>query len=90
MKTTFDTLKNGKNAQTVWANPTTKEIYQANRNSYGYNALQAPYDSEFYKKYGCNMKLNQGKYNGSQFSYSAKQMQSVGFQLVMRGENILW
>ena len=90
MTHTFEILKNGNNATTVWANPTTKEIYPANRNSFGYNALQAAYNSEFYNKYGKDMKVNQGKSNYSQFSYSAKQMTEIGFQLVKRGEKTLW
>ena len=90
METTFTTLKNGKNAVAVWANPTTKEIYPANRNSFGYNALYNLGDV-FFEKYGQGLKINQSKGNhGRTFSYSAKSMESVGFQLVLRGENRLW
>ena len=32
MTNTFNLLKNGKVANAVWANPTTKEIYPSNRN----------------------------------------------------------
>ena len=81
----FALLKNGNVATTVWANPSTKEIYPANRNSFGYNASQAPYGSDFYNKYGKDMKVNQGKSNYSQFTYSAKSMQELGFVLVLRG-----
>jgi|JI10StandDraft_1071094.scaffolds.fasta_scaffold4582650_1 hypothetical protein len=90
MKNQFDILKNGNVATTVWAKIETKEIYSANKNSFGYNALQAGYDSDFYKKYGKNMKLNQGKSNYSKFSYSAKSMNEAGFVLVMRGQKPLW
>jgi len=89
MKTNFETLKNGKNAQTVWANPTTKEIVIANRNPFGYNMTRG-FDTDFDRKYGDSLKTTQGKGNYQYFYYSAKSMQSVGFQLVMRGENILW
>jgi hypothetical protein len=89
MKTTFTTLKNGNNAETVWANPTTKEIYPANRNSFGYNALSVIGD-DFYNKYGKSLKTNQGKSDYRKFYYSAKSMESVGFQLVLRGTKILW
>lgn len=89
MTTTFVTLKNGNNAVTVWANPTTKEIYPANRNSFGYNA-ERNYNDAFYKKYGKNMKTNQGNADYRRFYYSAKSMQEIGFQLVTRGERPLW
>lgn len=89
MKNTFETLKNGKVAVTVWANPVTKEIYPANRNSFGYNALYTLGD-DFYNKYGKNLKHNQGKVDYSKFYYSAKSMESVGFKLVTRGEMPLW
>lgn len=88
MKAQFDLLKNGKNATTVWANVETKEIYPANRNSFGYNALKK-YD-DFYDKYGKNLKTTQGKSDYSKFYYSEKSMNSIGFKLVMRGENPLW
>jgi len=90
MKTQFEKLNNGKNAQTVWANPTTKEITSADRNSFGYNKLAGIMDKEFNDKYGVNMKKNISKSTPYRFSYSAKQMQSIGFQLVKRGENVLW
>ena len=90
METQFKTLLNGKNAQTVWANPTTKEITSADRNSFGYNKLAGTFDLEFNNKYGVNMKKNMSKSAPYHFSYSAKQMQSIGFQLVKRGENVLW
>jgi hypothetical protein len=89
MTTQFETLKNGKNAQAVWANPTTKEITSADRNSFGYNKL-AGMDKEFDAKYGVNMKTNISKSKPYHFSYSAKQMQEIGFILVKRGENTLW
>ena len=88
MKTTFVTLKNGKNAENVWANILTKEIYPANKNSFGFNALKK-YD-DFYDKYGKNLKTNQGKSDYTKFYYSEKSMQSIGFQLVKRGEMPLW
>lgn len=90
MKNQFSLLKNGKNAETVWANAETGEIYPANRNSFGYNALQAGYETEFYKKYGCNMKLNRPNTRHGRYSYSARQMQEIGFKLVMRGSEPLW
>ena len=89
MKATFDILKNGKNASNVWANPTTKEIYPANKNSFGFNAVHCIGD-EFWKKYGRNMKINQGKSDYRMFYYSAKSLQEIGFLLVKRGENTLW
>ena len=89
MKTNFDLLKNGKVAQTVWANKTTKEIFPANRNSFGYN-MNANL-VEFSKAYGhLDLKKHQGKGDYSMFYHSAKQMESLGFQLVKRGENPLW
>lgn len=97
MKTQFDLLKKGNVAITVWANAKTKEIYPANRNSFGYNALHKTYDDQrdigyngFYEKYGKNLKYYQGKGNFKSFSYSANGMQSVGFQLVLRGDKPLW
>jgi len=89
MKTTFETLKNGKNSVAVWANTTTKEIYPANRNSFGYNAEYHLGDA-FYNKYGKSLKTTQGKSDSRKFYYSAKSMESVGFQLVLRGEAPLW
>jgi len=89
MKTTFMTLKNGKNAFSVWANPQTKEIYPAHKNPFGYNAPYV-FGDEFYFKYGRNLGQTQGKKDCSKFFYSAKSMQSVGFVLVKRGEQPLW
>lgn len=89
MKTKFDLLKNGSVAKTVWANLETKEIYPANSNSFGYNALLSRNDL-FYKKYGCNLKISWTKSVHSLPCYSAKQMQSVGFELVKRGDKPLW
>ena len=89
MKTNFDLLKNGNVAKTVWANEETKEIYPANSNSFGWNALLDRSDN-FYKKYGVNLKISWTKSYHSLPCYSAKQMQSVGFQLVKRGDNPLW
>ena len=89
MKTSFDTLKNGKNSVSVWGNAEAKETYPANRNSFGYNA-QYHLGDYFYKKYGKNLKMNQGKGDYTKFYYSAKSMESVGFKLVLRGENPLW
>ena len=88
MTNTFNLLKNGKVATAVWANPTTKEIYPANRNSFGYNA-QHRYNDEFYQKYGKDLKLNAGKVARGRF-YSQRSMESVGFKLVMRGDIPLW
>ena len=88
MTSTFELLKNGKLAAAVWANPVTKEIYPANRNSFGYNAEK--FYNAFYDKYGKDLKANQGKANYKRWFYSAASMQSVGFQLVLRGENPLW
>lgn len=86
MKTTFTTLKNGKNSISVFANPTTKEIVLANKNSFGYN-VETKIDSEFDSKYGKKLKTSQGKSDCRKFYYSAKSMESLGFQLVKRGEN---
>ena len=89
MNTNFDLLKNGKVAVAVWANPTTKEIYPANKNSFGYNA-EEHFGDAFYNKYGCHLKTNQGKSDYRKFYYSAKSMESIGFILVKRGENPLF
>ena len=89
MKTSFDLLKNGKVAQSVWANPTTKEIYPSNKNSFGFNAVCRIGDY-FWEKYGKNMKVNQGKADCRSFYYSAKSIQQNGFQLVKRGDNPIW
>ena len=89
MKTTFELLKNGKVAKTVWANKSTKEIYPANKNSFGYNA-QCILGDWFYLKYGKNMKTNQGKLDYSKFYYSAKSMNEIGFELVLRGASPLF
>jgi hypothetical protein len=85
----FYLLKNGKNAETVWAKKETKEIVIANKNSFGYN-MKHSFESDFYKKYGCNLKRNQGKSDYTSFYYSAKSMESIGFVLVKRGESTLW
>lgn len=90
MKSQFETLNNGNNAQTVWANPTTKEITTADRNSFGYNKLAGIMDKEFNDKYGVNMKKNMSKSTPRHFSYSAKQMNEIGFILVKRGDKTLW
>jgi len=89
MKTSFDILKNGKNAQTVWANATTNEIVLANRNPFGYNCTRG-LDSDFDRKYGDSMKTTQGRSNYHYFYYSAKSMQEAGFILVMRGHSPIW
>lgn len=89
MKTTFTTLKNGKNAIAVFANPATKEIVLANRNSFGFN-VETRTDVDFDLKYGKNLKTNQGKSDYRKFYYSAKSVESLGFQLVKRGENPLF
>jgi ABC-type Fe3+ transport system substrate-binding protein len=88
MTNTFELLKNGKVSTAVWANPTTKEIYPANRNSFGYNA-QYHYGDDFYSKYGKGLKTNAGKVARGLF-YSAMSMESVGFKLVVRGSQPLW
>lgn len=89
MKAVFETLKNGKNSTAVWANVATKEICPANRNSFGYNAEYHLGDA-FYNKYGKDLKTTQGKSNPRKFYYSAKSMENLGFQLVLRGEAPLW
>lgn len=89
MKTKFETLKNGKNATNVFANTNTKEIVEANKNSFGFNVLSVIGDA-FFKKYGKDMKTNQGKKDYSKFYYSEKSMNEKGFVLVKRGEEILW
>lgn len=89
MKNQFEILKNGNVSVSVWANKSTNEIYPANRNSFGYNA-EYHLGDEFYNKYGKNLKTNQGKSDYTRFYYSAKSMQSVGFELVLRGEKPLW
>lgn len=89
MKTTFTTLKNGKNAIAVFANPATKEIVLANKNSFGFN-VETRIDVEFDSKYGKSLKTNQGKSDCRRFYYSAKSVESLGFQLVKRGENPLF
>jgi hypothetical protein len=81
---TFELLKNGNIAQSVWANKETKEIYPANRNSFGYNAQYVLADW-FYNKYGKSMKTTQGKADSSKFYYSAKSMAENGFVLCLRG-----
>ena len=91
METTqkFSLLKNGNVAQTVWANLETKEIYPANKNSFGVNA-QYILGDWFYQKYGKNLKTNQGKSDYTKFYYSAKSMESVGFKLILRGSKPLF
>ena len=89
MKAKFDLLKNGKVSKTVWANPETKEIYPANSNSFGHNAL-LDHGDDFYKKYGVNLKVSWTKSAHSRPCYSARQMHSAGFCLVKRGEAPLW
>lgn len=89
MTTQFNLLKNGKNSENVWANPTTKEIVKANKNSFGFNMVLGS-DSDFDKIYRYKLNSNQSKTNGSKFSYSYKQMESLGFQLVKRGETPLF
>lgn len=89
MKNTFETMKNGNNAVAVFANAATKEIYPANRNSFGYNAVRV-FNDPFWNKYGKSMKTSQGKSDYKKFYYSKKEMESVGFVLVLRGEKPLW
>lgn len=89
MNNAFELLKNGKVATAVWANPATKEIYPANRNSFGWNA-EYFLGNAFYDKYGKDLKTTQGRVNFRRFFYSAASMESVGFKLVLRGENPLW
>jgi hypothetical protein len=89
MRTQFETLKNGKNAKTVWANVQTKEIVNANRNPFGHNCTRG-LDHDFDRKYGDFMKTTQGRSNYHYFYYSARSMESIGFKLVLRGEMPLW
>jgi hypothetical protein len=89
MKNTFELLKNGKVATAVWANPTTKEIYPANRNSFGWNARQI-IGNDFFNKYGKDLKTTQGRVDYRSFFYSARSMESVGFKLILRGQMPLW
>ena len=89
MENSFKTLKNGKVANNVWANISTKEIFPANKNSFGYNMVQVIGDV-FYEKYGKNLKYNQGKSDYTKFYHSAKSMNEIGFVLVKRGDSKLW
>lgn len=88
MKTVFSILKNGKNSETVFANPTTKQIVVANRNAFGYNVIVRS-DSDF-DQLAVNLKRNQGKSNYRQFTYSQRDVESLGFILVKRGDAPLW
>lgn len=88
MKAAFETLKNGKNAVTVFANKTTKQIVKANRNSFGHNVI-CGLDEDF-GRLAINLKKNQGKADYRQFTYSQKDVESLGFELVKRGEMPLW
>jgi len=84
----FRLMGNGKVAVAVWANPSTKEVYPANRTPWNFNA---PHSLDgFYAKYGKGLRLSQGKGNYRAFYYSAAQMRALGFQLVKRGESPLW
>jgi len=87
MENSFKTLKNGKNAQTVFANPTTKKIV-ANKNSFGHNVIC--YSDKEFDAIATNLKRNQGKSDYTKFSYSQSDVESLGFVLVKRGENILF
>jgi len=90
MKNQFETLKNGKNAKTVFANPETKQIVVANKNSFGHNVICGS-DVEFdnlARTY--NLKRNQGKSDYTQFSFSQKDVESLGFILIKRGDSILF
>jgi len=89
MTTQFEISKKNTVKVTVWANPTTQEIYPANRNSFGWNAERVIGD-EFYKKYGFDLKHSQGKADFRKFYYSANEMRKAGFQLVQRGQSPLW
>jgi hypothetical protein len=91
MKATFNLLKNGKNAISVFANETTKQIVEANRNSFGYNVILG-LDKEFsdLARNTPGVKMNQGKSNYRQFSVSKNDMEKMGFKLVLRGENPLF
>lgn len=89
MTHTFEISKKNTVKVTVWANPTTQEIYPANRNSFGWNA-ECNKSDEFYVKYGKNLKLSQGKADFRKWYYSANEMNKVGFILVMRGQRPLW
>jgi len=85
MNTTFELLKNGNNAVACFSNPTTKQIVTANRNSFGYNVI-AGLDKEFDNlAYDANLKKNQNKGNCRVFSYSKKDVESLGFELITRG-----
>jgi len=89
MTNQFNLLKKGNNSDNVWANPTTREIVKANKNSFGFNMVLGS-DSEFDKIYRYKLSSNQSRANGSRFSYSHRQMESLGFQLVKRGEKPLF
>jgi len=88
MKTTFTTLKNGKNSVTVFANIETKQIVLANKNSFGHNVIMGA-DKEF-DLLARNLKYNQGKADYTQFTYSQRGVESLGFKLVKRGDSILF
>lgn len=60
MTTTFKTFKNGKNSRSVFANPKTKQIVNANQNSFGFNII-CGLDPEF-DKLAINLKRNKGNF----------------------------
>lgn len=88
MKTIFTTLKNGKNSESVFANPSTKQIVSANKNSFGFNVIC--YKDREFDALATNLKRNQGKSDYTQFTYSQRDVESLGFQLVKRGDLPLW
>jgi len=89
MTHTFEISKKNTVKVTVWANPTTQEVYPANRNSFGWNA-ECNKQDEFFAKYGKYLKLSQGKADWRRLYYSANEMCKAGFQLVQRGQSPLW
>jgi hypothetical protein len=84
MTTQFNTFKNGKVSKTVFANATTKQIVIANRNSFGCN-VRCGIDSEF-DKLANNLKKNLGNNRNNGFSYSQRDVESLGFVLVKNGD----
>lgn len=90
MTTTFTTFKNGKVSKTVFANPNTKQIVVANINSFGCN-VRCGLDAEFDKLANeNNLKRNLGKNIKNGFSYSQKDVESLGFILVKNGDTPLF
>jgi hypothetical protein len=90
MKNSFELQKNGKVAQTCFANAEKKLIVTANNTGYGFNfkyrEMAVESQVKFHNLFGFNLKASWSKGRNITPAYSQSVMESIGFTLVKRGD----